>query len=61
MACFSGFEILGVFMDIAGRRLSIRATETDTNEGVLVFFFWFGGAAHFPLFLCLICPNWWGV
>ena len=39
MACFSGFEILGVFMDIAGRRLSIRATETDTNEGVLVFFF----------------------
>ena len=34
-----GVEILGVFMDIAGRRLSIRATETDTNEGVLVFFF----------------------
>lgn len=37
-----------MYVDIAGRRLTIRAAETDANEGVLGVF-----VAHFPLFFFL--------
>ena len=49
----NGFEI-GVCVDIAGRRLSIRATETDTNEGVLSFYHFFGLVVLFiPHYFCV--------
>jgi len=48
--CFCVNEIVGVYVGIAERRLTIRAAETDANEG---FFFgyvlWFYTVVHFSL------------
>lgn len=40
--------VLRNFLNFSGRRLAIRATETDANEGLVSF-----NAFHFPLVLLL--------
>jgi hypothetical protein len=41
--------IFGVCVDIAERRLTIRAAETDTNEGFFCWVLWFHIVVHFSL------------
>jgi len=49
VASCNGFENFGVCVDIAGRRLSIRATDTDTNEGVSGFYSFMVLFISFPI------------